>query len=212
MMDLSGFSKAGTPGAVDRGPVGDGPDEVDRGFEALRAGLYDEAVACFENALAGASAGDAQVTLHLAEARLYQGSYEEVERLCRVLFERDPGLTEARGLLGLALVHLDRAEEALRFLAKAPEHPAVHLGRALAYERMGRHLEAEGATRAALKLSPESAEARIALGSVLASQRRYGEALAEFARALKIDPGNRGARLARNQVLRSLGLLMTAEP
>ena len=86
----------------------------------------------------------------------------------------------------------------------------MFLGRALAFEQTGNLIEAEIATREALKLSPESAEVRRALGSVLANQRRFGEAVAEFS-GPQNRPGKQGGRKARNHVLRSLGLLMTAE-
>ena len=48
MMDLAGFSGAGTEQGLERVSAGDESDEVDRGLEAMRSGRYDEAVAAFE--------------------------------------------------------------------------------------------------------------------------------------------------------------------
>lgn len=180
-------------------------DAVAQGFEALHAGRFGDAAGWFEQALSGPAAGDPKVALALAEARLYEGRYDEAERIGRELIGRDPGDLPARALLGLALAHLDRPDEALRFLARAPDHPAVHLGRALAMTRLGEFIDAEAATRLALKLTPESAEAHLALGTALTHQKRFGEALAALTKALKYGPENAAAQELRDQVLRHLG-------
>jgi len=180
-------------------------DAAGQGFEALYAGRFGDAAGWFEQALNGPAAGDLKISLALAEARLYEGRFDEAERIGRDLIGRDPGDLQTRALLGLALVHLDRPDEALRFLARAPDHPAVHLGRATAMTRLGEFVDAEAATRQALKLAPESAEAYLALGTALTHQKRFGEALAALTKATKYDPDNVAARQLRDQVLRHLG-------
>ena len=175
------------------------------GLEALRSGMFEEAGDWFEKILSERGDGNSEVYLHLAEARLYQGRCEEVERICRMLLESDPGRAEVRAILGLAMVHLGREAESLGYLTKAPEHPAVLMGQAMAYERLARVVEAEQAVRRALGLCPESVEIRRYLGSLLAMQRRYGEALKEWAGVLKLDPTNEAAKEARAEVLEILG-------
>lgn len=191
---------------------GDAVDPAEQGFEAMHDGRFADASAWFESALGGPSAGDPRVLLSLAEARFYEGRYDEAERISRDLVDRDPADLQARALLGLALAQRGQPDEALRYLIKSPDHPAVHLGRALALGQLGDFLEAEAAVRQALKLAPDSAEAHRALGTTLTQQGRHGEALAEFTRALKLDPENAAAQAARDAVLLRLGQAPGTEP
>jgi len=176
-----------------------------RGREALRDGRFGEAAEWYERAVGGDPGADTEDLLGLAEARLWQGRYGDVERVCRDLLAREPGHREARALIGIALAHLDDPAGAVGFLLSAPDHPAVHIGLALANERLGLFREAEAAARRALALAPEFPGAFRALGSILSNQRRRGEALAAFGKALKLDPDDAPARLALAEARLALG-------
>ena len=186
-------------------PDSKGVDEVRAGLDALRAGHFDEAADWFERALQRHPPGEPDVVLHLAEARLWQRRFDETERLCREVLERDAGCLEARGLLGVALAYEGDLKEAIRFLAKAPDHPAVHLGRALALDRLGEWSDAETSARRALHLDSDDSLGHHTLGTILAHQRRYAEALAAFDRALVLNPRNEAAHDSRKHLLISLG-------
>lgn len=180
-------------------------DPSARGREALRDGRFGAAAEWYERAVGGDPGADTDDLLGLAEARLWLGRYDGVAHVCRDLLARDPGHREARALFGIALAHLDDPAGAVGFLLKAPDHPAVHLGLALAQERLGLFGEAEAAARRALALAPEFPGALRALGSILSHQRRRGEALAAFGRALKLDPDDAAARLALAEARLALG-------
>jgi cytochrome c-type biogenesis protein CcmH/NrfG len=203
--DLTGVSVRMGPSGPAEGPESKDVDEVRAGFDALRTGRFDEAVDWFERALQRHSPGEPDVMLHLAEARLWQGRFDETERLCREILERDGGCLEARGLLGVALAYEGDLKEAIRFLAKAPDHPAVHLGRALALDRLGEWSDAETSARRALQLDPDDSLGHHTLGTILAHQRRYVEALAAFDRATELNPKNEAVHDSRKQLLISLG-------
>lgn len=203
--DVGSLAKSREFGLLEGWGTGSINEAMEEGLKALRSGLFEEAGECFERILSEGEGGNSEVHLHLAEARLYQGRFDEVERICRLLVDSDPRRPEVRALLGLAMVHLGREDEALGYLAKAPEHPAVLMGQAMAFERLERLVEAEQAVRRALRLCPEGVEIRRYLGSLLAMQRRYGEALKEWERVLKLDPANEAAREARAEVLEILG-------
>ena len=62
--------------------------------------------------------------------------------------------------------------------------------------------EAERQLRAALKLTPGSAEAATRLGMVLAQKGRWSEAIAQYRRALEINPNFEEARMNLDLALR----------
>ncbi len=175
------------------------------GWEALRDGRFGEAADWFERAVSIDPTGHLDDHLGLAEARLWQGRYHDVERVSRGVLAREPGNREARALLGIALAHRDDPAEAIGFLYKGPDHPAVHLGMALALDRTGRFSEAEAAARRALVLAPNDPGGLRILGANLANQRRHGEALALLAGALHHHPDDEPTRLALAQVRLALG-------
>jgi len=67
--------------------------------------------------------------------------------------------------------------------------PLLHMGRLLG--TLGRPSEAERCFRAAVTLTPESAEAHLALGRALHGLGRTGESVAHHRIACDLDPGHR---------------------
>jgi tetratricopeptide (TPR) repeat protein len=87
--------------------------------------------------------------------------HEATEAFERVL-QRDRNQTEARLGLGSCLLHLNRAEEALRNFdlgLRGPERERALLGKAVALQLLGRFREAERAYETLLSSDPASEEA-----------------------------------------------------
>ncbi len=125
----------------------------------------------------------------LSMARLMerQAKYDEAQKLYQKSLDRDPKNPTAWHRLGCLAVRRGDQKEALVYFARAAQFgtESVELMNDIGYALYLQNelVPAEEELRQALKQNPQYAEARNNLGLVLAEQKRFDEALAEFRKA-----------------------------
>jgi tetratricopeptide (TPR) repeat protein len=159
--------------------------------------------------------GDNDVTVRLAfaaacisKARFHGGSevlYNEALTHARRVLHVEPGNPEALVLAALAMVLLDRAEPAERYLEEAKktaaDDPRLHVALAARAVQLGSPRDAVTSLEAAVRLAPESWEGHLLLGRLLARrnppgtpgpdggvQRQMERAQYHLVRALQLGP------------------------
>jgi tetratricopeptide (TPR) repeat protein len=128
-----------------------------------------------------------------AQTLMSQGSYKEaLERLDRYLAS-SPQDAEARFTRGLALVKLNRADEAIKVFADLtrdyPQLPEPYNNLAVLYAQKGDYEKARDALEAALATHPAYATAHENLGDIYSAL-----AGAAYNRALQLDQNNQAVR------------------
>lgn len=178
-----------------------------RGNALNALGRFDEAVACFERAVA--------IRPDLAEAHCNRGNalsrlsrWQEAVAAYDAALALRPALVEALNNRGDALMRLGREAEALAgfdaALAIKPDHVAALNNRGNALRRQGRLQEALAAYDGALKLRPDLVDALDNRGLVLQELGLPEAALASFDHALALSSDRAGTRLNRAGALRDL--------
>lgn len=125
----------------------------------------------------------------LSMARLMerQAKYDEAQKLYQKSLDRDPKNPTAWHRMGCLAVRRGDQKEALVYFARAAQFgtESVELLNDIGYALYLQNelVPAEEKLRQALKQNPQYAEARNNLGLVLAEQKRFDEALAEFRKA-----------------------------
>ncbi len=131
---------------------------LDRGLELHQAGRLDEAARVYQTLLQ--TQPDHPDALHLlGTIALQQGDAAQAWQLIARAVALAPNQAVMRTHLGLALLRLERLEEAAQHLQRAVE------------------------------LNPHSASAHDTLGTIFRHQGRYADALACHTHAITIDPG-----------------------
>lgn len=173
-----------------------------RGAEALRAGLLDDAVTWLEDAVRiDPERASAWVNLGVAQRR--SGRAEAAEASYRRALEIDPRGGSALANLAVLLRmngRTDESEELLRLAAAArTRNPFTYVALGDLSLRYGRLNEAERFYNQARRLGPDEAAPAAALGEVLLrrGERRAAEKLLRRAQRLQPDGGQRIDRLAR---------------
>jgi putative thioredoxin len=144
------------------------------------------------------------------EAIAAAGAREQAEAAFEAALAREP--RHARALLGRARLHADagRDAEALQLVERVSPASAV----AREAERLAAELRTrldgtgdEAGLRGRVGSAPDDLEARLALGRLLAAQRRYVEALAELLEVVRRDPrfADEAARKTMIDVFEILG-------
>lgn len=158
------------------------------------------------NAPVSAPAGglDAAIAHHQA------GRLEPALALYRALRARLPRDARLLHLGGLALLQLERAEEAVLWLESAaalsPRSGATWMCLGVALVRIGRAEAAEQALRRAVAAEPANGEAWTNLGLALGRAGKRAEALAALRRGAEARPRDPSGWLALGQYLLSAGL------
>ena len=151
---------------------------------------------------------DADALYHLARTHCEQGRIADGVDVVRKLIAIDPDQARAHKLLGMALSHLGRHEDALasldRAIALAPSADA-HGSRADALVALGRREEAVESYDHALALEPASVADWCNKGAVLLELGRREEAIASFDRAIALQPEFAEAHYNRGSALAQLG-------
>lgn len=120
-----------------------------------------------------------------------------------------PGDPDMEMNLGIAEVRMDKPDQALPLFQKLSARnialPAeVEIAYAQALTEAGQRPVALDRLRAAVAAAPDNATLHDALGSLLAQERQWTPAQAEFARAVELDPHLTAARLHLSVVLMQL--------
>jgi tetratricopeptide (TPR) repeat protein len=156
-------------------------DEAIRELRRLVAAFPDSSEAHYN--LANAYSG------HLR----YKEALPEYEQTLRL----DPGNNAVLLLLAKALLEVSENSAAipilLDYMHRAPEDSEGHLVLGQAYRREGDLARAEEQLRRAVKLNPNSYNARYFLGVVLAGTGKVEEAITQLQAAEKVHPGAPGA-------------------
>lgn len=148
----------------------------------------------------GLQANPKSYALHLRKGAVYfaMGKYDDAEKSFRELVEAgDPLPTSTIGLAQV-LLHTGRASEAATLLTDAerrlgPQFLIVYF-EALAQDHAGNRTEALANYRRALKINPNSVEARLGVGKVSLLTGKSDEAIPELQQVVRAEPGNLQAR------------------
>lgn len=128
-----------------------------------------------------------------AQSLLNQGNAAEALRKVETHLQANPQDAQARFVRGLALVRLNRTEQAIRVFADLtrdyPQLPEPYNNLAVLYAQQGDYERARDALEAALATHPSYATAHENLGDIYAAL-----AGASYNRALMLDPGNGALR------------------
>jgi tetratricopeptide (TPR) repeat protein len=143
-----------------------------------------------------------------AAAAYGAGRFDDAERICIAVIEREPGAFDAMRLLALLQHRSARCMESLanydRALALRPDHAETLSNRGNVLADLKRFAEALASYDRALRIEPGLAEAHYNRGLLLKGIKRFEEALASLDRALAIRPDHAPALNIRGNIL--LGL------
>ena len=165
-------------------------NELGRDFAAR--GRYEEALACYDHALA--IGGDVpQIWNNRGGALRRLDRLDEAEQSLREALRLKPDFANAHNNLGVLFEYLGRFEEAEASVRAAlrlqPEHAAAHFHLGNILFDLGRTDEAEASYRSALRLRPERPELRASLGCALLLAGRFEEGWKEFSSRWLTEPG-----------------------
>ena len=132
--------------------------------------------------------------LRLGAANLSAGHYAEAETAFRRLVEAGDPLPTSYIGLAQVLLRTGRAEEAAAELSAAQQKLGatflISYFQGLSLERAGKRPQAITALNEAIRLNPNSADARLELGKTELALGRVKEAIVELEEALRLSPGN----------------------
>ena len=173
-------------------------DASAEGIKAMEAGKYPEAIKLLSEALAK-NPQDYYVQFNVALAHSGAGQNDLAIAGYRKTLELKPKLYEADLNLGILLVQMRRAKEALplleeaQFMKPSDYRPAYFL--AEAQVAVGAFDKAEGLYRVAMAANPVSAEAEFGMAGALAGQGRLDDAEPHYRKAAGLDGQYRDAVL-----------------
>jgi len=161
--------------------------------ELMELSRYDEAISAVQDGLATNPKSYA-LHLRLGAADLSAGHYAEAETVFRRLVEAGDPLPTSYIGLAQVLLRTGRAEEAAAELSVAQQKLGttflISYFQGLSLERAGKRPQAIAALNEAIRLNPNSAEARLELGKTELALGRVHEAIVELEEAQRLSPGN----------------------
>jgi len=175
-----------------RGRGGDPVPALNEGLALAGRGRFDDAVTCFERALA-ADPGSVLAHYNIGVMRQQQGRLDDAARAYAKALAIKPDYFESLVNLGVvrqAQGRLDDAEAAYRrAIALKPDFAEIHHNLGGVLERGGDFAGAVGCYRRALAIKPDFPLALNGLGVALQRQGDDAAARAAFERALALQPG-----------------------
>ncbi|BAZ93195.1 SAM-dependent methyltransferases [Thiohalobacter thiocyanaticus] len=134
-----------------------------------------------------------------ASIQAFTGNIAEVAAACSQALKVQPGHTQARYNLAVALHALGRTAEAIEqyqvLLKTTPNHPQALANLGLLHRNVGDLESAEACSRKALSLQPEFASAHNTLGLIHEDRGELEPALAAYLYATQCDSGLQHARV-----------------
>jgi predicted O-linked N-acetylglucosamine transferase (SPINDLY family) len=180
----------------------------ERGIALQRNGRQQEAIACFDAALA-ANWDFPEAHNARGMALVAAGRRADAVASFRVAIALRPGFAWARHNLGSLLGQLGEHEEAVacfRHIAVAmPDSAEAHNDLGNALSDLGKGREAIASYRRVVALKPAFAEAHYNLGSALKHENLLTEAVSCFRRALELNPDHAAAYNNLGSTLREAG-------
>ncbi len=166
-------------------------DYYNRGNSLLGQRRYDEALVCYEAAVA-LRPDVAEVHNNLGAVLATLNQYDRACAHFRKALAAKPGFVNAHIALGKSLVAMNRAAEAIPHYEKAialkPSHMGARHDLGMVLNALGRHDEAVIHFKRALKAAPDSAETHNNLGTALLALGRPSEALHHFRKSVSFRP------------------------
>jgi tetratricopeptide (TPR) repeat protein len=170
-----------------------GPAWLGLGQVLETSGRKDEALACFQKALANRVHRASDLST-LARFCLTRGWYEAAATNYTDAIKLDPSDATLNYEAGQSYGMLGRHQEAAQCYAKAatlaPGWAQAQFQCGVQLGQSGRPDEASQHFAVAIKLMPDLLEARLNLGIALVNQKKYREALDEFEEVLRRSPTN----------------------
>jgi protein O-GlcNAc transferase len=180
----------------------------ERGIALQRNGRQQEAIACFDAALA-ANWDFPEAHNARGMALAAEGRRADAVASFRVAVALRPVFAWARHNLGTVLGQLGEHEEAVacfRHIAAAmPDSAEAHNDLGNALSDLGKGKEAIASYRRVVALKPDFAEAHYNLGSALKHENLLSEAVSCFRRALELNPDHAAAYNNLGSTLREAG-------
>ena len=146
----------------------------------------------------------------LGVANMTQQRGEAALELFRQSFATDPTFQTARLNEAIALLNLQRQDEALAIFdaltTTLDDNPGTWYNLGLTYRNLGRSAEAADAFSRAAELAPEDPDTHYQMGLMLAQTERYEDAAASYQRALGLAPYHASATfgMARAFIMRGM--------
>jgi predicted O-linked N-acetylglucosamine transferase (SPINDLY family) len=140
--------------------------------------------------------------------RLHQaGDAAGSEALCRQILSQDPKHPGTLNQLGMLALQAGRWDKALALFAKLstrePQWAQVHHGHGMALMGLGRHRDACGPLRRALRIQPDLLQARVHLGTALANAKCFVESETIFRECVARNPADKQSWLDLSTTLQS---------
>lgn len=168
------------------------------GIKALDGKRYDEAVGLFTKAVAE-DPKDYAAHFHLALAYSLLGKDAEAIPEYKTVLELKPGLYEAELNMGISLLRIKDAPQALPYLKAASEQKPMEFRPTFYYAQAhfdDQHFaEAEVGFMAALAINAGSAAAEFGLGQAILRQGRLRDAEPHYRKAAALDPAYKSSLL-----------------
>ncbi|WP_448572529.1 tetratricopeptide repeat protein, partial [Trichothermofontia sp.] len=209
---------------VPKNPADEATRWANQGNQLLDGGRYEEAIACYDKALA--IKPDYVVWDGRGTAFWYLQRYEEALASYDRALELSPNSHYVWENRGISLKSLGRYEEEInsydRALAINSGNPRIWHSRGIALHSLGRHEEAIASYDRALALKPDYDMAWNGRGVALKDLGRHEEAIASYDRALALKPdydmawNNRGIALTKlgrhEEAIASYDIALTFKP
>jgi tetratricopeptide (TPR) repeat protein len=175
------------------GYVGGGSADVDRlAGSYFSKGEFDKAIEIWEEKLRD-DPDNAQVLTYVANARLHKGQIDEAVSILERVVEKNPEFVDARNLLGVCYINLDRLADAeraaLSVLAVDPANGEAYFNLGVIADKRGRHDEALTAFKRSVDLRGDYDEARVNLANEYLRRGNFKHARIQARKALEITPG-----------------------
>jgi predicted O-linked N-acetylglucosamine transferase (SPINDLY family) len=187
-------------------------DAFAAGLQHQHAGRLAEAEASYLQFLA--QEPEHSAALHcLALVEFSSGKTEKALEHIQRAVQLQPNSPDIQQAHGIILATLGRLDEALEAFEKSIEIQPTSLAfrnAGIAWVKKGEFDQALRCARNAVALSPRDAEAHLVLGDVLAGQRKFRDAVAEYDAAVKLDPNHALAHDKIGNMLEELGDFPTA--
>jgi pentatricopeptide repeat protein len=175
------------------GYVGGGSADVDRlAGSYFSEGEFDKAIEIWEEMLRD-DPDNPQVLTYVANALVHKGQLEEAASMLEGVVKQNPGFVDARNLLGICYINLDRLADAertaLSVLATEPGNGEAYFNLGVIADKRGLHDEALSAFKRSVDLRGDYDEARLNLANEYLRRGDFKHARIQAHKALEINPG-----------------------
>ena len=175
------------------GYVGGGSADVDRlAGSYFSKGEFDKALEIWQEMLRD-DPDNPQVLTYMANAFVHKGQFAEAVSLLKGVVEKHPEFVDARNLLGICYINLDRLDDAeraaLTVLSQESGNGEAYFNLGVIADKRGLHDEAFAAFKRSVDLRGDYDEARLNLANEYLRRGSLKHAKIQAGKALEINPG-----------------------